>query len=30
MAEFLAKFLDLNLKKTSTLGTDEALDDLTN
>ena len=30
IAEFLAKFLDLNLKKSSTLGTDEALDDLTN
>ena len=30
MAEFLAKFLDLHLKKTSTLGTDEALEDLTN
>ena len=30
MAEFLAKFLDMHLKKTSTLGSDEALEDLTN
>ena len=30
MSEFLAKFLDMHLKKTSTLGSDEALEDLTN
>ena len=30
IAEFLAKFLDMHMKKTSNIGSEEALDELTN